>query len=168
MKKFIKTIAASALVFVGFFAFNAGSTTSASAATKSDFTSIYKVAKAHLGASYVYGATGPTAFDCSGFTGYIYKKGASVTLPRTAQAQYNAYKHVSYKNIKKGDLVFFGGSAYSISHVGMYIGKGKMIDAQNRGVVREAVHAPWWHAVGYARVTTADNSNAASSATDAD
>ncbi|WP_125580620.1 C40 family peptidase [Levilactobacillus cerevisiae] len=167
MKKFIKTIAASALVFVGFFAFNASNTTTASAATSSDFTSIYKVAKAHLGASYVYGATGPTAFDCSGFTGYIYKKGASVTLPRTAQAQYNAYKHVSYSNIKKGDLVFFGSSSYSISHVVMYIGKGKMIDAQNRGVVREAVHAPWWHAVGYARVTT-DDSSSTTSATDAD
>jgi len=49
----------------------------------------------------------------------------------------------------------------------MYIGKGKMIDAQNRGVVREAVHAPWWHAVGYARVTT-DDSSSTSSATDAD
>lgn len=152
MKKFIKTIAASALVFVGFFAFNASNTTTASAATSSDFTSIYKVAKAHLGASYVYGATGPTAFDCSGFTGYIYKKGASVTLPRTAQAQYNAYKHVSYSNIKKGDLVFFGGSKRSISHVGLYVGNGRMIDSQNRGVVTEAVHAPWWHAVGYARV----------------
>ncbi|WP_367296295.1 C40 family peptidase [Levilactobacillus yonginensis] len=156
MKKVIKTIATAALVFTGFFAFNAGTTTSASAATKAStsFSSVYKVAKSHLGARYVYGATGPSSFDCSGFTGYIYKKGAKVTLPRTAQAQYNSLKHVTYKNIQKGDLVFFGGSKYSISHVGMYIGKGKMIDAQNRGVVREAVHAPWWHAVGYARVNT--------------
>lgn len=156
MKKVSKVIASMILVFVGFIAFNSSNTTTASAASTSSFSSVYKVAKSHLGASYVYGATGPYAFDCSGFTGYIYKKGASVSLPRTAQAQYNALDHVSYKNIKKGDLVFFGGSKASISHVGMYIGNGKMIDAQNRGVVREAVHAPWWHAVGYARATDAN------------
>ncbi len=159
MKKIIKILAAFALVVVGVFAVSMSTTTTASAASNSSFKSVYKVAKSHLGASYVYGATGPSAFDCSGFTGYIYKKGAKTTLPRTAQAQYNKYQHVSYKNIKKGDLVFFGYSAGSISHVGMYIGGGKMIDAQNRGVVREAVHAPWWHAVGYARVDTATDAD---------
>jgi len=161
MKKVGKRIAALALTFVGVFTFASSNVTTASAATTDDSTStsttfkdVYKVAKSKLGASYVYGAVGPNVFDCSGFTSYVYKKGAKVTLPRTAQAQFNSLKHVTYKNIKKGDLVFFGGSKYSISHVGMYIGKGKMIDAQNRGVVREAVHAPWWHAVGYARVQT--------------
>ena len=154
MKKVVKLLAAFALVLVGVFAVSMSTTTTASAASNSSFKSVYKVAKSHLGARYVYGATGPSAFDCSGFTSYIYKKGAKTTLPRTAQAQYNKYKHVSYKNIQKGDLVFFGYSKGSISHVGMYIGNGKMIDAQNRGVVREAVHAPWWHAVGYARVAT--------------
>ncbi|HIW71947.1 MAG TPA: C40 family peptidase [Candidatus Levilactobacillus faecigallinarum] len=162
MKKVVKRIAAIALTLAGVFTF---ATTNASAATADNtndasFSDIYKVAKSKLGASYVYGAVGPNVFDCSGFTSYVYKKGASVTLPRTAQAQYNTFKHVSYKNIKKGDLVFFGGSKYSISHVGMYIGNGKMIDAQNRGVVREAVHAPWWHAVGYARVTTLASNSA--------
>ncbi|KRL93544.1 NlpC/P60 family protein [Levilactobacillus hammesii] len=159
MKKVVKLLAAFALVMVGVFAISMSTTTTASADSNSSFKSVYKVAKSHLGARYVYGATGPSAFDCSGFTGYIYKKGAKTTLPRTAQAQYNKYKHVSYKNIQKGDLVFFGYSAGSISHVGMYIGNGKMIDAQNRGVVREAVHAPWWHAVGYARVTTATDAD---------
>ena len=157
MKKVVKILAAFALVLVGVFAISMSTTTTASASSNSNFKSVYKVAKSHLGARYVYGATGPSAFDCSGFTSYIYKKGAKTTLPRTAQAQYNKYKHVSYKNIQKGDLVFFGYSKGSISHVGMYIGGGKMIDAQNRGVVREAVHAPWWHAVGYARVDTATN-----------
>ncbi|WP_341778941.1 C40 family peptidase [Levilactobacillus sp. HBUAS70063] len=159
MKKVVKILAAFALVLVGVFAVSMSTTTTASAASNSSFKSVYKVAKSHLGARYVYGATGPSAFDCSGFTSYIYKKGAKTTLPRTAQAQYNKYKHVSYKNIQKGDLVFFGYSKSSISHVGMYIGNGKMIDAQNRGVVREAVHAPWWHAVGYARVTTATDAD---------
>jgi len=125
--------------------------TDANAATIS-YSKIHKVAKAQLGKPYGWGSTGPSSFDCSGFTSYVYKKGASKQIPRTAQAQYNKYKHVSYKNIKKGDLVFFGGSKHSISHVGLYVGNGRMIDSQNRGVVTEAVHAPWWHAVGYARV----------------
>ncbi|WP_143462671.1 C40 family peptidase [Levilactobacillus enshiensis] len=125
--------------------------TDASADTMS-YSKIHKVAKAQLGKPYGWGSTGPSSFDCSGFTSYVYKKGASKSIPRTAQAQYNKYKHVSYKNIKKGDLVFFGGSKHSISHVGLYVGNGRMIDSQNRGVVTEAVHAPWWHAVGYARV----------------
>ncbi|MFC6206551.1 MULTISPECIES: C40 family peptidase [Levilactobacillus] len=125
--------------------------TDASAATMS-YDKIHKVAKAQLGKPYGWGSTGPSRFDCSGLTSYVYKKGASKKIPRTAQAQYNKFKHVTYKNIKKGDLVFFGGSKHSISHVGLYVGKGKMIDSQNRGVVTEAVHAPWWHAVGYARV----------------
>ncbi|AKP64712.1 cell wall-associated hydrolase [Levilactobacillus koreensis JCM 16448] len=125
--------------------------TDANAATIS-YSKIHKVAKAQLGKPYGWGSTGPSSFDCSGFTSYVYKKGASKRIPRTAQAQYNKYKHVSYKNIKKGDLVFFGGSKHSISHVGLYVGNGRMIDSQNRGVVTEAVHAPWWHAVGYARV----------------
>lgn len=117
------------------------------------YSNVYKVAKSKLGSPYSWGAVGPNRFDCSGFTSYVYKKAAKVTIPRTAQAQYNKYKHVSWKNIQKGDLVFFGYSKGSISHVGLYVGNGKMIDAQNRGVVKEAVHAPWWHAVGYAHVT---------------
>jgi len=125
--------------------------TDANAATIS-YSKIHKVAKAQLGKPYGWGSTGPSSFACSGFASYVYKKGASKRIPRTAQAQYNKYKHVSYKNIKKGDLVFFGGSKHSISHVGLYVGNGRMIDSQNRGVVTEAVHAPWWHAVGYARV----------------
>ena len=116
------------------------------------FHQVYHVAKNKLGDPYVYGATGPNRFDCSGFTKYIYQSGAHTTLPRTAQAQYNQEKHVSLPKIQKGDLVFFGYSKRSISHVGMYIGNLKMIDAQNRGVVIENVKAPWWHLVSAARV----------------
>ncbi|CAM3281374.1 C40 family peptidase [Lactiplantibacillus plajomi] len=118
--------------------------------TKS-YTNLYKVAKSKLGHRYVYGATGPNVFDCSGFTKYIFKSASKKSLPRTAQAQYNAYKKVSKRNVKKGDLVFFGNSKRSISHVGIYAGGGKMIDAQNSGVKKEKIYVPWWHAVGYCR-----------------
>jgi cell wall-associated NlpC family hydrolase len=109
------------------------------------------MAKKELGKPYSYGGNGPSAFDCSGLTTYVYKNAADKTLPRTAQAQYNTYAHVSSSNLKQGDLAFFGGSTSSISHVGIYVGDGKMIDAQNYGVITEAISAPWWHLVGYAR-----------------
>lgn len=166
MNKFVKRLITTTVALLGLVTFatttaSAKSTTSTKSTAKATavinkttYKAVYKIAKAHLGARYVYGATGPSAFDCSGFTSYVYNHGADFTLPRTAQAQYNANKHVTYAHIKKGDLVFFGTSKWAISHVGLYVGKGQMIDAQNRGVVKEAVHAPWWHAVGYARVTT--------------
>lgn len=131
-------------------------TINASADSDSDahYSAVYNEAKKHLGSRYVFGAVGPTNFDCSGFTQYVYKKSVSKKIPRTAQAQYNGTKKVSKKNVQKGDLVYFGGSKSSISHVGMYIGNGKMIDSQNRGVVTENVYAPWWHVVGFSRPAT--------------
>lgn len=113
-------------------------------------TKVEHTAKLQLGKPYVYGATGTRAFDCSGFTQYIFKK-HRVHLARTAQSQFNTTKHVRGIHARKGDLVFFGKNRHSIYHVGLYIGKGMMIDAQNRGVVTEKVHAPWWHVVGYSR-----------------
>lgn len=118
--------------------------------TKS-FTNLYKVAKSKLGHRYVYGAVGPTNFDCSGYTKYVFNKAAKKALPRVAQSQYAAYKKVSSRTAKKGDLVFFGSSTGNITHVGIYVGGGKMIDAQDSGVKNEKVYVPWWHAVGYSR-----------------
>ncbi|WP_331766586.1 NlpC/P60 family protein [Embleya sp. NBC_00896] len=84
-------------------------------------------ARAQLGKPYVYGATGPNAFDCSGLVQAAYKS-AGISLPRVTTAQFTADTHVSISNLKPGDLVFF----YSgISHVGIYIGDGKMIHAPN-------------------------------------
>lgn len=148
------------LSLVAFFALlTAGFTTTASAAkfdTDASYSQLYQVAKQNLGKPYSYGANGPSAFDCSGFTSYVYKKGADITLPRTAQAQYNAGQKVAYKDLQKGDLVFFGWNASAISHVGLYVGNGKMIDAQNRGVITETVKAPWWDYVGSAHIADFD------------
>lgn len=117
-------------------------------------TTVLGYAKKELGKPYSYGGNGPSAFDCSGLTSYVFKKAADKTLPRTAQSQYNTYAHVSSSKLKDGDLAFFGGSTSSISHVGIVVGGGKMIDAQNYGVITEAISAPWWHLVGYARPMT--------------
>lgn len=118
------------------------------------YANILKQAKAQLGKPYVYGGNGPSSFDCSGFTKYVFNKAIGQTLPRTAQAQYNAYDHVSAANAKAGDLIFFGTSANNITHCGIYLGNHKMIDAQLRGVVTEATNVSWWHTVGYSRPAT--------------
>lgn len=147
------------LTLVAFFSLLTGGFVNAQASKADadpDYSAVYNVAKQNLGKPYVWGATGPSSFDCSGFTSYVYKKGASISIPRTAQAQYNAAKKVSYSNLQKGDLVFFGSNASAISHVGFYVGNGKMIDAQNRGVITENVKAPWWHYVGGVHVTDFD------------
>jgi len=118
------------------------------------YSKVYSYAHKQLGKRYVYGAVGPNRFDCSGLSKYVYKKSVNKTLPRTAQSQYNKYKKASTGSRKKGDLVFFGSSKKRITHVGIYVGSGKMIDAQNRGVITEKVASPWWHCVGYSRPAT--------------
>ncbi|MFI1763776.1 NlpC/P60 family protein [Streptomyces sp. NPDC020800] len=80
-----------------------------------------------LGSPYVWGATGPNAFDCSGLAQAAYHS-AGISLPRTTYAQINAGRRVSRSELQPGDLVFF----YSgISHVGIYVGNGQMIHAPN-------------------------------------
>ncbi|MFF3845156.1 NlpC/P60 family protein [Streptomyces sp. NPDC002328] len=80
-----------------------------------------------LGSPYVWGATGPNAFDCSGLVLASYRS-AGVALPRTTYAQIDAGRRVSRSELLPGDLVFF----YSgITHVGIYVGDGKMIHAPN-------------------------------------
>lgn len=88
-------------------------------------------ARKQLGKPYVWGATGPTSYDCSGLTQAAWKA-AGVDLPRTTWDQVNAGSRVSEADLKPGDLIFF----YSdISHVGLYIGGGQMIHAPHTGTV---------------------------------
>lgn len=84
-----------------------------------------------LGLPYVWGATGPSSYDCSGFTQAAWRA-AGVELPRTTYTQINAGSRISRSELEPGDLVFF----YSgISHVGLYIGNGMMIHAPRTGDV---------------------------------
>lgn len=80
-----------------------------------------------LGSPYVWGATGPDAFDCSGLTQAAYRS-AGLSLPRTTYAQIDTGRRVSRSELLPGDLVFF---YTGISHVGLYIGNGQMIHAPN-------------------------------------
>jgi cell wall-associated NlpC family hydrolase len=98
------------------------------------------VALAQLGSPYVWGAEGPATFDCSGLTSFAYAA-AGVTIPRVSRAQFAAYaglRPVDPLHLVPGDLVFFAdnpGSPSTIHHVGMYIGKGLMVEAPHTGAV---------------------------------
>jgi cell wall-associated NlpC family hydrolase len=84
---------------------------------------------AQVGKAYVYGAAGPSAFDCSGLTMMAWAQ-AGVSLPHSSSAQYSSGPHVAASDLRPGDLVFY----YSpISHVGMYIGNGMIVNALNPG-----------------------------------
>ncbi|MFI7138951.1 NlpC/P60 family protein [Streptomyces massasporeus] len=80
-----------------------------------------------LGSPYVWGATGPNAFDCSGLVQAAYRA-VGVSLPRTTYSQIAAGRRVSRSELLPGDLVFFYAG---ISHVGIYVGNGRMIHAPN-------------------------------------
>ncbi len=82
-----------------------------------------------VGCAYVWGAEGPRAFDCSGFTKYIYKQ-FGVSLPHYSGSQFGEGRAVSRSELSAGDLVFFNTEG-SISHVGIYIGGGKFVHAAN-------------------------------------
>ncbi|HWJ86387.1 MAG TPA: NlpC/P60 family protein [Cellulomonas sp.] len=88
---------------------------------------VVTVAKKYVGTPYRSGANGPKAFDCSGFTRYVYKKAGIKTLPRTSSAQHHVGKTVSRKNAKPGDII------WSPGHVAIYLGGNKMIDAPRPG-----------------------------------
>ena len=82
-----------------------------------------------IGDKYVWGAAGPVYWDCSGLTMRAYEA-AGVSLPHSARAQSGYGRSVAFANLQPGDLVFFG---KPISHVGIYLGGGKMVHAPRPG-----------------------------------
>lgn len=93
-------------------------------------------AKKHLGKKYVWGATGPNTFDCSGLTQYCHKK-LGINIPRTSLEQSKSGKLVSKSNLQVGDLIFWKTTSAPVGHVGMYIGNNQFIHAPNsRSVVK--------------------------------
>ena len=95
---------------------------------------VLEYAAQFLGTPYVYGGSSPSGFDCSGFTSYVFNNTVG-SIPRVAQSQFNATTHVSREELLPGDLVFFGSSASSISHVGIYVGDDTFIHSPHTGDV---------------------------------
>jgi len=83
-----------------------------------------RVAKRQVGDRYAYGGTGPNSFDCSGLIQFSHRK-AGISLERTSSAQYYGKgRHISKKNMKMGDLIYFFGSS-GIYHAGVYWGRNR-------------------------------------------
>lgn len=99
-------------------------------------SSLLSLAQEQLGSRYVYGSSRPGAFDCSGLTYYLYGK-HDMPISRTASTQMQDGLIVSSDGMQVGDLVFFREPGYPklSSHVGLYIGDGKMIHASHKGIV---------------------------------
>jgi cell wall-associated NlpC family hydrolase len=95
--------------------------------------SAVKDVMAFLGVPYVWGGESNQGFDCSGLVQAVYRE-AGVSLPRVAQDQYNAGPAVSPgQTVVPGDLVFFGTGSGNVTHVGMFVGDGLMVDAPHTG-----------------------------------
>jgi cell wall-associated NlpC family hydrolase len=113
---------------------------------------IVAIATRYLGYPYVYGGSSPaTGFDCSGFTQYVYAQ-AGISIPRHSAAQPAAGPAVSRDALLPGDLVFFAGTyGAGISHVGIYVGNGRMIHSSTPGVgvCYDSLDAAYWVAHYY-------------------
>ena len=101
------------------------------------------LARRYLGVPYVFGGASPSGFDASGLTMYVYAQ-LGVALDHGATGQQKASRPVALSSLRAGDLVFFGSTSYS-PHVGIYIGKGMMIDAPHTGAVvsRTPIAGAW-------------------------
>ncbi|MEU3532626.1 MULTISPECIES: C40 family peptidase [Streptomyces] len=105
-----------------------GTSTGSSTATGSA-AAVISFVKAQLGKAYVSGATGPSAYDCSGLVQTAFKQ-VGVSLPRVSQDQSTAGTQVSLSNLQPGDILYWG-SAGSAYHVAVYVGDGMFVGAQN-------------------------------------
>ena len=117
---------------------------------------IFNEALKYQGWNYVYGGSNPnTSFDCSGLVQWCYGK-AGISLPRTAQAQYDAVQHIPLSQAKAGDLVFFH-STYSagtyVTHVGIYVGNNQMYHAGDPIGYADLTSSYWQqHLIGAGRI----------------
>jgi cell wall-associated NlpC family hydrolase len=111
----------------------AASTTTSASTSSSTATgsaaAVIAFVKAQIGKSYVLGASGPSAYDCSGLVQAAFKQ-IGVSLPRVSQDQSTAGTQVSLSNLQPGDILYWG-SAGSAYHVAVYVGDGMFVGAQN-------------------------------------
>lgn len=98
-----------------------------------------------IGTPYLYGGTTRAGADCSGLVMEVYREVCGVKLPRSSAAQSRWCAPVAPDKMQPGDLVFFAADSAQVSHVGMFIGDGRMIHASSsRGVMVSALDNPYW------------------------
>lgn len=106
---------------------------------------IISKAKTYLGVPYVWGGTSPSGFDCSGLVQYVFQQ-YGISLPRTTTEQVKVGTYVSKNDLRPGDLVFLKNTyRQGVSHVGIYVGDGKMIHASSsKGVVISSLSTSYY------------------------
>ena len=110
---------------------SSGSSGSSSSSSEGGNSKLVDLAKSKMGCKYVWGATGPNTFDCSGLMLWCHKQ-MGISIPRTSLEQSRSGKAVSKSDLQAGDLVFFKTTSAPVGHVGMYIGNGQFIHAPNK------------------------------------
>ena len=121
-------------------------TVPAEALTDEEFAAIYKEAQKYVGTPYVWGGSTPdTGFDCSGYICWVYNQNGYDVGRTTANGLWNKSQHISEAEAKPGDLVFFEGTydTPGKSHVGIYLGNGKMVSAGDP-IKYADIHSPYW------------------------
>jgi peptidoglycan DL-endopeptidase CwlO len=111
-------------------------------------TTALRAALTQRGKPYVWGAAGPDSYDCSGLVMWAFAQ-EGISLPHYTGSLWNSGMHVSRNNLEPGDLVFFFAD---ISHVGIYIGNGLMVDAPSTGQVVQVQAVFWDSYVGAVRI----------------
>lgn len=147
-KSLVKVLATFAVAFAGFVTVNTVSSNQVQASTTTTKRNkVVSLAKKQVGKRYVYGATGPSSFDCSGLTSYVYSHAIGKYITRTTYTQVKKGKTVavSTSRLKKGDLLFWG-SKSSPYHVGIYIGGGQYVHAAtpSQGVRKQHLSSYFW------------------------
>lgn len=108
---------------------------------------VVSLAKAQVGKAYVWGATGPSSFDCSGLVQWVYKNAVGKTVSRTTYTQvYEGVNvTVSTSSLRPGDLLFWGNAAAPY-HVAIYVGNGQYVSAadEQQGVVQTSLSTYFW------------------------
>ena len=110
---------------------DSSSSSPSSSSSNSTGEKLVNLAKSKLGCKYVWGATGPNTFDCSGLTSWCHKQ-LGISIPRTSLAQSKSGKAVNKSDLQVGDLIFWKTTSAEVGHVGMYVGNNQFIHAPNK------------------------------------
>jgi cell wall-associated NlpC family hydrolase len=114
---------------------------------------VVKIALREVGTPYRWGGESPTGFDCSGLVRWSYRR-IGIDLPHSSYALFGVGRRVSRERMRPGDVLFFSG----LGHVGIYIGRGRMVHAPYSGADVEVIPLAGWYGsrlVGARRVVTA-------------
>jgi cell wall-associated NlpC family hydrolase len=125
--------------------------------TRAQITGFLNAAASRVGAPYVWGATGPNSFDCSGLVQWSFAR-VGIRMPRVAQEQFFTGPHVPYSDARPGDLLFWHYDPTNptfVDHVAIYVGNGMEIEAPHTGDVVKLVPVPLSNLAGVVRVDPA-------------